>query len=403
MESIKDTKRDEHKGSTHYKDLGTTFTILVGLVLLLCCLVVSILKQLKEEVCNFYNGIFQMDMALKRLFKNEDENREQLLTAAMNTKECKMWANVLALASFCTLFPPIVMFLFMFHPCDPMHRILVDLMEIKVTVSSPRAIILASFYGWGVFAICCTFVSFIYAVALTIASSTLWLNALMPTGKVAGREADFQTQIMGPIEFSTIRRIYRCHQLLCVYQNAIVAKIRIAVHFLILHTTVILAACGVARNEDYILEMISKCRLQAYVDTFENIQRLKLRLAEKFPHHEIAMSKQPFDEMYENWEVIYVPISAIILLRRSHSLFQSGLVHWWNSWAFRVSSWNITVAAARNDDLKAVSLQGNIQVLFYLYLGMIGVTIIIFSFEISRLLIAFITPICETFFKMSKI
>ncbi|CAL8130833.1 unnamed protein product [Orchesella dallaii] len=143
-------------------------------------------------------------------------------------------------------------------------------------------------------------------------------------------------------------------------------------------------------NIDQIVAMISNCKMQAYVDTYENIQRLKLRLTEEFPHHIIAMSKKPFDEMYENWELNNVPISANILLRRSHSLFQSGLVHWWTSWAFRVSSWNVTVGAARNTDFQAISLQGNIQALFYLYLGMIGIATIIFGLEICKFLCAFI-------------
>ncbi|CAL8132854.1 unnamed protein product [Orchesella dallaii] len=145
-------------------------------------------------------------------------------------------------------------------------------------------------------------------------------------------------------------------------------------------------------NEDHIFAMISKCKLQTYVDTFENIQRLKLRLTEKFPHQKIAMSKKPFDEMYENWELHNVPFSANIILRRSHSLFQSGLIHWWSSWAVRVSSWNLTVRAARNASFQAVSLQGNIQVLFYLYLGMIGFTIIIFGLEVGKLIFTCKTP-----------
>ncbi|CAL8068068.1 unnamed protein product [Orchesella dallaii] len=141
-------------------------------------------------------------------------------------------------------------------------------------------------------------------------------------------------------------------------------------------------------NEDEIFAMISKCKMQAYLDTFENIQRLKLRLTEVFPLHKIAMSNQPFDEMYENWELHNVPFSANIILRRSHSLFQSGLIHWWSSWAFRVSSWNVTAGAAINAVFQAVSLQGNIQVLFYLYLGMIGCPIIIFVLEICKLTLA---------------
>ncbi|CAL8132850.1 unnamed protein product [Orchesella dallaii] len=155
-------------------------------------------------------------------------------------------------------------------------------------------------------------------------------------------------------------------------------------------------------SEDKIVGMISKCRMEAYVDTYENIQRLKLRLVKEFPHHIIAMSKQPFDEMYENWEVRHVPIPVNILLRRSHSLFQSGLVHWWNSWAFRVNSWNVTVGAARDTEFQAVSLQGNIQALFYLYLGMIGIATIMFSIEMGKIFCAFLKSNGPSCFQVAK-
>ncbi|CAL8130831.1 unnamed protein product [Orchesella dallaii] len=157
MDDTVDEGSDEDDLSSLYKEIGTIFTILIGFLMLFCALLVSILKQYKYDFRDFYNGCFQMDLNLKDGFINEDENRKQLLEAAMDTKDCKLVELTLAIATFSTLCPPIMMFVFMFHPCDPMHRILVDLMEIEVAFSSPRAIILAAFYGWSVFALCCTF------------------------------------------------------------------------------------------------------------------------------------------------------------------------------------------------------------------------------------------------------
>ncbi|CAL8132844.1 unnamed protein product [Orchesella dallaii] len=138
-------------------------------------------------------------------------------------------------------------------------------------------------------------------------------------------------------------------------------------------------------NEDQQAEIISQCKMEVHVDTDENIQRLKLKLSNKLPHHKIAVSKKPFDEMYENWELQGIPVAANIFLRRSHSLSQSGLIHWWNSWASRVSTWNMTVDSVRNLDTgyKAVSIEGNIQALFYLFLGIIALNFSIFVLEMG--------------------
>ncbi|CAL8130825.1 unnamed protein product [Orchesella dallaii] len=234
--------------STLYKDLGTTFTVLITLILLFCLLIVHILKDLKQDFCAFYNGCFRMDLALKGNFKTGDERRNQLLNAAMNTKECKIWEYALLLATICTLFPPILIFIFMFHPCDPLHRILVDLFEIEVIYSSPKVLFIAFVYAWSCFALCCTFVCAVYTVALTIASSCLWLNAIMPKRRVGGREYSFETEMMGQLDFKMITHIYRCHQLLCAHQNAIVANFEFCTHFVILHSTVILAAFILIKN-----------------------------------------------------------------------------------------------------------------------------------------------------------
>ncbi|CAL8129142.1 unnamed protein product [Orchesella dallaii] len=143
-------------------------------------------------------------------------------------------------------------------------------------------------------------------------------------------------------------------------------------------------------NDSYKVAKISECKMDAYLDTDENIQRLKLMLASqfKFSHHKSVMSKKPFAEMHENWELDTVPIPVNIILKRFHSLFQSGLIHWWNNWAFRVTTWNLTGEAAKNVESAEIPipLSGNIQVLFFLYLGMTSGSIIIFVGEMGKLI-----------------
>ncbi|CAL8130859.1 unnamed protein product [Orchesella dallaii] len=175
------TMQDEHEEINIYKNLGMTFMMLETGILIFCSLVVSILKQLKVEVCAFYNACFKLDSQLKVGIKNSSENGSALLNNAM--KSCIPYEYLLALVVLGTSVAPVIMAVFMFHPSDPMHILLEDVFELKVTPSSPLIVILSVLYGLGVFAMSNTFSTYIFDFMLAITSCCLWLKAILPTAK----------------------------------------------------------------------------------------------------------------------------------------------------------------------------------------------------------------------------
>jgi len=177
-----------------------------------------------------------------------------MIEAATKTKIGKLYELGFVISTFYSLGFPVVMFCFMFHPTDPVHRILVDIMDLTVTPKSPVILAVAAVYGWSCLAMCTTFITFIFTVNLTVATATLWLNAIKPVARSVENEAEFETEMMGQMDCHKMIKIYRCHQLLCIYLNEIVAKFRMAAHFAMMHVCVILSIYMIIRNFSTFIE-----------------------------------------------------------------------------------------------------------------------------------------------------
>ncbi|CAL8130823.1 unnamed protein product [Orchesella dallaii] len=208
LQGVYDSNEEDDSITRIYKSLAISFNVLITGAIIFCSLIVSILKQMRVEVCVYYNAIFQLDSVLKDDFKAGNENGEELLQAAMNTKTAKFCEASLVVTTFYTIGFPFVMFLFMFHPTDPVHRILVDIMDIPVTPTSPVALAVAFVYGWSCFAMCSTFITFIYIVNLTLTSSCLWVMALKPVSRTGAGDSEFETEMMGQMDCHKMIRIY---------------------------------------------------------------------------------------------------------------------------------------------------------------------------------------------------
>ncbi|CAL8130861.1 unnamed protein product [Orchesella dallaii] len=241
--------QDEQVDVNIYKSFGMTFMILALGIVILCSLVVSILKQLKVEVCAFYNACFQLDSRLKDGITTSSDNGVALLQTAM--KSCISYEFLLALVVIWTTVPPVFLSVFMFHPCDPLHILLEDVFELKVTPSSPLMIMISLIYGTSCFALCNTFATYIFNLMLVITSCCLWLNAITPTAEAS--VGVYATEKLGELDCHHVFRIFRCQQLLCTYSNEIVAKFRFTLHIAILHVTVIICSYLIIRNFDLFL------------------------------------------------------------------------------------------------------------------------------------------------------
>jgi len=80
LQEEQENDENDEKGDTItriYKNLGISFNALITGAIIFCSLIVSILKQMKHEVCAFYNACFQLDTFLKgkELIKNKIEKK----------------------------------------------------------------------------------------------------------------------------------------------------------------------------------------------------------------------------------------------------------------------------------------------------------------------------------------
>jgi len=143
-----------------------------------------------------------------------------------------------------------------------------------------------------------------------------------------------------------------------------------------------------AAQPNYHFNAISKCGRDAYVDTDDKVERLKLQLLRKMHNaKQVVTSKFAYHSVYEDWKFTYLPWSASITFSRLKSLFQSGIVTLWRLWKFRVETYNDTVIAAQSigETFRALTLSdSNLVVVFYVHAFALGVTIPVFLIENSK-------------------
>ncbi|CAL8114624.1 unnamed protein product [Orchesella dallaii] len=135
---------------------------------------------------------------------------------------------------------------------------------------------------------------------------------------------------------------------------------------------------------DYFVNKISKCDKDVYVDTLDNIQRMKLQLNKYgISEKRTTVSNHAYGQMFNDWMFHGNPWPLEGFVLRVHSLFQSGIVQLWRSWKFRVETWADTVQFARNaiNSPKPVSTGDNFVVVFYVHVLLLLVALLAFMFE----------------------
>jgi len=139
----------------------------------------------------------------------------------------------------------------------------------------------------------------------------------------------------------------------------------------------------------YFFNQIVRCRRDAYVDTTNNVIKLKLKLQlGGIDEKKITVSKVPYESIYENWDFSMVAWPVESFTKRTGSVLQSGMVQLWKKWEFRISTWNDSVATARNESVvvKGISTGDNFVVVFYIHLSFLSMCILVFTIE-ARLVI----------------
>lgn len=157
-----------------------------------------------------------------------------------------------ALICFASMAPPVLVFFSIYHPADPFYTLVEDGLELEVELSL-RFVFLGYFYAWSAFAMANTFITFLLLALLTISSCSIWTQATLPIKAQSSQQ--FETEQLGVMHCDHILRIYRYHQVLCNYLNAIIGKFRIALHFGILHMVFILSTYVLILNLDMFLTL----------------------------------------------------------------------------------------------------------------------------------------------------
>jgi len=142
---------------------------------------------------------------------------------------------------------------------------------------------------------------------------------------------------------------------------------------------------ALAIHPDYHFNAISKCERDAYVDTQDKVEKIKLRLLMELGNpNEVVNSKFPYSYVYQVWIFHYLPWSASLTYTRLKLLFQSGIVTLWRLWKMRVETFGDTVTAAQftKSGFKALSLlDSNVVVVFYVHAVALCFVVVVFMIE----------------------
>ncbi|CAL8084016.1 unnamed protein product [Orchesella dallaii] len=135
------------------------------------------------------------------------------------------------------------------------------------------------------------------------------------------------------------------------------------------------------------LRILGKGGKDAFVEAKDTLDRTKVRLktrlsAEPKLIEQLTMSKDSYGELIENWKFANIPWPATNFLIRTHGLLESGLIPLWKEWIHWIGMVEDQIMAAKSteDGYRAVSLNGNIRSLFFLYLALSIVPFIFFVF-----------------------
>ncbi|CAL8067990.1 unnamed protein product [Orchesella dallaii] len=203
--------------------IAMIFMGLLVFIVIFCQALVSELKARKVEICTFFNSFFELDRKLKEAFNRGNGSKiiDQLIKSNRFNDACYL------LTSGLSFIPPFVLFIFFFHPSEPLHMILEEILEIDVKPSF-SIFCIDAIYCVEAYAASNTMFAFIITAVFALTSSVSWLNAVMPLNSLNAKATYFETESFGVLDFKTIIWIYRCHQLLCLYANDILANIRSA-------------------------------------------------------------------------------------------------------------------------------------------------------------------------------
>lgn len=140
---------------------------------------------------------------------------------------------------------------------------------------------------------------------------------------------------------------------------------------------------------NYYVIKLQFCGRQAYVGSYENAFSIYSRLRAKLENREngfmdsLSLSKETLASTVSSWRFEKVSISSDLLIIRIHSFLQSGIMDLWTKWNLRIKTYNDTVLGAKliKHPIKKLSIHDNVLVIFYLWMGLLGLDFV-FGMEV---------------------
>ncbi|CAL8130777.1 unnamed protein product [Orchesella dallaii] len=206
-----------------------TLVSLLGAGILLVALVI---QEEREYFRNIYHATWNLISRLEERFGGQLERNPEI------QKSLNQYEYICTYACLSSTILTFVFPLTIFHPADPFHRIIEDVFGITVSSFPKITFLLGLAYGWVVFIVENTAIFAIISFLLPNFSSSIWINAFMPQN-VLNDNHYYATLKLGAASHHQIIFVYRSHQLLWTHYNALIAKLRISLHFAMLHVLVV--------------------------------------------------------------------------------------------------------------------------------------------------------------------
>lgn len=157
----------------------------------------------------------------------------------------------------------------------------------------------------------------------------------------------------------------------------------------------------------FFLARLAKCNKQAFIGHFEVIQLMAHTLSKilkpRSQKNTVSMSKDPLSNGTVVWNIYQVRFPASHFFIRYHSLWQSGLVGFWETWNTRIVTRESYIAKAHDDyeakQPKKLDFEDNVIVVFYLY-GLLALVSLLLLWKETRHLV--FTCIFQAFSKLSE-
>ncbi|CAL8146712.1 unnamed protein product [Orchesella dallaii] len=140
----------------------------------------------------------------------------------------------------------------------------------------------------------------------------------------------------------------------------------------------------------YFFNIIGKCDEVAFLgelqSALETHKELEMKTKTVVKHQQRLILSKPFARVSKPWFFYNIPWPVDVYSKRIHTLIHSGIADLWNLWKIRVLKWRFRNDRMSKVNVKVLTLQDSIAVVFCLYGIMLGISGVGFIIEMRSML-----------------